>query len=241
VGNAADLRTVIGPNALISIFGAGFAEAGSRRAATVNDLLGGRLPEQLECTAVEIDGRRAPLFYADSGQINAQVPTATGEGPVPLRVILNPGQSNEIRGNPVNVTAAAYSPAFFTFNGRSIAGLNASANNQLLADPGVVAGGVPARPGDVVVLYGTGFGVTDPVYQAGEFATAPLRDAIAVTVGGVRIAAGDVLYAGQSPDAPGFYQFNVRVPATAPDGDVPVSIGIGPATTQAGATIPVRR
>jgi uncharacterized protein (TIGR03437 family) len=241
VGNAADLRPVFGPNALISIFGSGFAEAGSRRPVTANDLLGGRLPEKLECTAVEIDGRRAPLLYVDAGQINAQAPAATGDVQVPLRVILNPGQPNEIRGNAVNVASAAYSPAFFTLNGRSIAGLNASAGNQILADPGVVAGAVPARPGDIVVLYGTGFGVSDPVYQAGEFAVAPLRDPITVTVGGTRLAATDVLYAGLAPDVPGAYQFNLRVPAAVADGDVPLSIGIGSVSTQPDATIPVRR
>jgi uncharacterized protein (TIGR03437 family) len=241
IANAADLRTVIGPNSLISVFGSAFAPPGSRRLITPNDLLGDRVPTELGCVALEIDGRRAPLMYVDGGQINGQVPTAANEGLLPVRVILNPGRPNEIRSNPVMVQVDRYSPAFFTFNGRSIAALNATADNRILADSSVVQGGVAAKPGDVVVLYGTGFGFTVPVYQAGEFSAVPLRDAISITVGGTTLSAPDVLYAGSSLDAPGAYQFNVRVPVSTPDGDVPVSIRIGSASTQAAATIPVRR
>ena len=241
VGNAADSRTTIGPNALISIFGTGFSPAGSRRFVAVNDLLGGRVPTELDCVAVEIDGRRAPLLYTDSGQINAQVPTTVNFGSVPARVILNPGRPNEIRSAPITVALSEYSPAFFTFNGTSIAALNASANNQLLAEASVATGAAPAKPGDIVVLYGTGFGFTDPVYQAGEFAAVGLRDAITVTVGGTTLSRSDILYAGLSPDAPGLYQFNLRLPASAPDGPLPVTIRIGGASTQSGAIIPIRR
>ena len=241
IANAASYRTVISPNSLVSLFGLGFAAPGARRAVTANDLLGDKVPAELACIAVEIDGVRAPIYFVDSGQINAQSPTTTREGSVPVRVILNPDRPNEIRSAEAMVEMAPYSPALFTLNGRSVAGLNATAGNQVLADPSVRAGGVPARPGDVVVLYGTGFGVTEPVYLAGEFSAAPLRDAVAVTVGGTTLSAAEVLFFGQSPEAPGLHQFNIRVPSTAPDGEIAVGIRIGSVATQAGTTIPVRR
>jgi uncharacterized protein (TIGR03437 family) len=60
-------------------------------------------------------------------------------------------------------------------------------------------------------------------------------------IGGVTLIPQDVLYSGLSPNSiSGLYQFNVRVPASAPDGDVPVSITIGGFTTQSGTTIPVQ-
>ncbi len=60
-------------------------------------------------------------------------------------------------------------------------------------------------------------------------------------LGGVTIPKENVLYAGLSPDAPGFYQFNIRIPESVPDGDVPLMMSVGGADTQAGTTLPVKR
>ncbi|MBI1895251.1 MAG: hypothetical protein HYS04_01755, partial [Acidobacteria bacterium] len=111
-------------------------------------------------------------------------------------------------------------------------------------DPAVVSTGRPARPGDIIELYLTGLGPTEPVFQAGEIVSqaARLREATTVTVGGTTLAAADVLYAGSAPNAiSGLYQLNIRMPQTAPDGDVPVTVRVGGFESQANATIPVRR
>jgi uncharacterized protein (TIGR03437 family) len=206
------------------------------------DVVGGRLTRELACVAVEVDGTRVPVFYVQGDQINAIGPWTDNTGAMDVRVILNPGRSNEIRSAAASATVAEFSPAFFTFNTKSIAAIN-STRGGIVADPAVIAGGTPAKPGDVVTLYGTGFGWTTPVFGSGEFSTgaAPVREAATVTIGGTTLAAADVLYVGLSPDAPGFYQINVRIPAAAADGDLPVSIRIGGVATQAGATIPVKR
>ena len=85
------------------------------------------------------------------------------------------------------VPIQARAPAFFTFTGSTIAAQHT--DFVPLADPAVVAAGRPARPGDSIILYGTGFGLTVPAFQAGEIAdrTALLRDSISVTVGGVAL------------------------------------------------------
>jgi len=95
----------------------------------------------------------------------------------------------------------------------------------------------------VITLYGTGFGDTKPPVTTGQLATAAatLTNPITVTIGGTTLTPQDVLYAGLSPGSiNGLYQFNVRVPASAPDGDVPASIAIGGFQTQSGTTIPVQ-
>lgn len=240
IGNAAG-STAINSNSLISIYGSNFFSTGNTLLASVHDLDRGKLPTSLACVAVEVGGQRAPLYYIQGNQINAQAPILNAVGPVPVRVILNPGTPAEIRSAEAAAQVAVYSPAFFTFNGASIAAL--TADFKILADPAVVASGVFAKPGDTVILYGTGFGYTNPVYQAGEFADglAPLRDPFTVTVGGSQIPAANILYAGLASDAPGFYQFNIKLPDTVGDGNVPVSITIGGVSTQTGATIPVSR
>ena len=243
IGNAASFRPLISSNGMISIFGSGFARAGDRWSATAGDVIDDKLSTELACVAVEVGGKRAPVGYVQADQINAQAPILEGVGPMPVRVILNPGRPSEVRSAALNAQVGTYSPAFFTFNGRSIAALNVTQENKILADTSVVPGGVSARPGDIVTLYGTGFSYTDPVYQTGEFSSgpAPLRDAVTVTIGGVELGRADVLYGGLSPDAPGFYQFNVRVPASVADGNAAVTIRIGGVATQDGATIPVKR
>lgn len=238
VGNAASFAREISPNVLASVFGLDFAVAGRTRAVGGGDLVNGAFPLELACVAVEVAGRRAPVTYVQNDQINFQIPANTPAGAVPVMVILNPGRQNELRADVATVTVNNYAPAFFTFNNKSIAAQ--SSDFKIVADPAVVAGGVPARRGDVVILYGTGFGLGNPVFQAGEIPTAatPLRDAVTVTIGGTTLAASDVLYAGLAPgNISGLQQLNIRIPQSVPSGNVPVSITVGGVTTSSPAAV----
>ncbi len=241
VANAASFGTSYSLNSMVTIGGTGYLEAGQRRLITGEDIAGGRFPTELACLAVEIDGRRAPLTYLDSTSINAQIPSTNSLGPVEVRVIANPGRPNELRSEPARVTLEAYSPTFLTF----LPSLSIAA--QVSGTPtfvGTLGGMRPARPGELVTLYGIGFGPTEPFYQAGEITlgAAPIRDPLTVIIGGVALGAADIQYAGLAGNAlSALYQFNVRVPESAPDGEVPVTIRIGGLETQRGAFIPVRR
>jgi uncharacterized protein (TIGR03437 family) len=56
------------------------------------------------------------------------------------------------------------------------------------------------------------------------------------------VPASDILYAGLSPQSiSGLAQFNVRLPQSLPDGDLPVLISIGGSPSSSGTTIPVAR
>jgi len=244
VRNAASFEPGLSINSMMTVFGSGFAPGGGDRLADEKDLWDGGFPKQLECVAVEVAGKRAPLTFVRNSQINAQVPSTNDLGPVEVKVILNPGTPREIKSEPMrDAQLQTHSPAFFTFGGsRSIAATDAGGN--ILADPAVAPGGRAAKPGDVVVLYGSGFGVTEPFYGAGDLppGEALLRDQYAVTIGSVTLAKADVLYAGLAPKAiSGLYQFNVRIPASTGNGNIPVSIRMGNYETQKGATIPVMK
>jgi uncharacterized protein (TIGR03437 family) len=121
--------------------------------------------------------------------------------------------------------------------------VNASAGG-IAADPAVVAGARPAAPGDVLELYGSGFGPSNPVFQAGEIVPRDLfrlREPVSVTIGGTTLAASDVLYAGLAPGgSSALYQINVKLPASLASGDIPVVVTVGGTTSPAGTTIPVR-
>ncbi len=245
VGDAAAGKPGLSMNSLLSIYGNDFQVAGSSRLAGPADFVGGAFPKQLGCIAVEVAGQRVPVTYVQSDQINAQVPTLTQTGTVNVLVIANPGQVNELRSDVGTISLQNYAPQLFTFNGSSVAALIAGTATPV-ANPSVAASGRPAKPGEIISLFGTGFGPTEPVYQAGEIAssTTPvkLRDPVTIAVGGTTLAASDVLFAGAAPGLiSGLYQINIRIPAATADGDIPVSVQIGGITSATGTTIPVKR
>jgi len=256
VEDGAAFSATIGSSGLISIFGTGFADPGVLGipsapwyAYTPKDLVNGKWPTELACVQATVNGTPVPVFFVSATQINAQAPVFTnpnGEQPS-VQVILNAGTPQEISSGGVLVTAQPIWPTLFTFNGTSAAALNGSKRNQPLADTSVVAGGVSAAPGDVILVYGTGFGPTNPAYATGVFASLPpaplprLMNPVIAMIGGVEVSGSDIQYAGLAFDAPGLYQFNVRVPDVPDNPQTPISIQIGGLRTQAGATIPVKR
>ncbi len=248
--NGASFDPGFSSGSMVSIFGSGFQTSGRQRIAGLGDYLNGAYPTELGCVGVEVTGPgiaqpvQIPIAYASFGQINAQMPEFSGTGPVTLTVLLNPGSPNGVGSAVATLnTLQAFAPAFFVFpNSMSIAAEKAG-TASIVADPTLVAGASPAKPGDIVSLFGTGFGDTNPLVPAGQLATgmATLMNSITVTLGGAKLAQSDILYAGLSPGSiSGLYQFNVRIPSAAPTGEVPVTISIGGAETQAGATIPIQ-
>ena len=68
-------------------------------------------------------------------------------------------------------TLQNFAPAFFVFpNSMSIAAEEAH-TFALVANPSVVMGASPAHAGDIVSLFGTGFGATNPAVAPGALAT----------------------------------------------------------------------
>jgi uncharacterized protein (TIGR03437 family) len=158
-----------------------------------------------------------------------------GEGPVNLQV-----SRGDLKSLPVTLQAQSVAPGLFMFdpeNRRYAAATHA--NGTLIGKASLYPGATtPARPGEVIVLWGTGFGKTSPDIPAGEIVSVPARMIASpvVTIGGVT---ADVLYAGLS--GAGLYQINVKVPDGVPDGDLPVVVQTDGARTQEGAFLTVQR
>jgi uncharacterized protein (TIGR03437 family) len=230
--NGASFAAPWSVGALVTIFGSNFAPTGSTRQVTAGDIVSAKFPQSLGCVAVTVNGQNAPLLYAQGDQINLQVPALAGVGPATVVVIANPGASNELRSDPLTLnTQQAYSPAFFTPDGRHIAAIYPN-------------GASSAKPGDVVALFGTGMGQTDPAFSPGDIALdqAQITGPLSVSVGGVSIPLEDILYVGVAPDSIcGLQQVNVRLPSSLPNGDVAVVITVGGAQSQSGAMIAVSR
>jgi len=137
--------------------------------------------------------------------------------------------------NSFTVQKNAFSPAFLTFDNTNIVAQHL--NYSLLAPPSLYPNATPAAPGEEVVLYGVGFGPTNPAAPTGQIVSAsePLANPVTMTIGGIAVTP---VFAGLS--ASGLYQFNVTVPAGLASGDASVSATIGGYTTQTGAVITVQ-
>ena len=262
----------ISPNALISVFGQDFTAQGEPALAAGIDASGG-VPVNLADTCLyiyrqrrepEFRGRnrggdrdypyvgreRLPLFLVSPTQINAQAPHDLRPGETALlQVVRGCGTADELSGFAhTRIEASAASPAFFNLvnnpNGRNPLVAQHGGGPALVGPPELGAAFTPAAPGEVVTLYGTGFGPTDPPLEAGVVPGAPAALVYPLTfrVGGKAVPPQDVLYAGAAPCCAGLYQFSLRLPADLPDGDAPVTANVlGGVFTPQGPFLPVRR
>jgi uncharacterized protein (TIGR03437 family) len=228
VVDAASFRATISPGSWFSIFGTNLAPV--TRSWQASDFVGNALPIALDGVAVQVDGQVAAVSYVSPGQINAQVPDGVGPGTVTVQVITPAGPSGLGQ-----VDAEQWAPGFFTYSSGGATYVAATfADGTLVGKSGLLGSGVdmrPAKPGDVVSLWGTGFGPTTPSVAAGTLfsGAAPLQafDQLAIAAGNLPVT---VQFAGLS--GAGLYQFNVTVPEV-PDGDQLITAQInGPSTQQ---------
>jgi len=233
VVNGASFAATIAPNTWITIFGKVLSVP--TRPWKGDDFVGVGLPTQIENVSVTIGGRPAYVYYISPTQVNVLTRSDLPEGAAIVEVT-----RDGVKSEPVTVQVQHVAPALFMFdpeNRRYAAATHV--DNTLVGKTSLYEGAsTPAHPGEVITLWGAGFGRTDPAIPEGEIASGgrPLIAQPVVTIGNVR---ADVLFAGLT--AAGLYQFNVRVPDSLPDGDQPVAILVEGSTTQENAFVTVQR
>jgi uncharacterized protein (TIGR03437 family) len=210
VVNAISLREGdVAPGEIAAIFGAGLGpDAGVTGALDAT----GMLPAVLGGVEVRFDGTSAPLFYAQSGQINVQVPyTVAGSATVGVEVRY---QGKLVASATVPVAPSA--PAML-----------ALATNP---DGSPNTPSAPAPRSNWMTFYATGEGLTDGPNLAGLPAQAPYPhplQPIVLTIAGVD---AQILFAGSAPGMIGVLQINAIVPGgfVAP-GEAAVELTLGTA------------
>ncbi len=158
------------PNALATAFGSAFAGLGAQALSSLDE--SGRLSTQAGGVCLAVNGVRAPLLFVSSSQINFQVPaeTAAGGDAANVEVISGCGTDEERRSDPASFAIAARVPRFLLLVGFGTIVAVDGVSGALVADGALIPGAAPAKPGDVVVLYGTGFGAVSPALASGELA-----------------------------------------------------------------------
>jgi uncharacterized protein (TIGR03437 family) len=179
------------------------------------------------------DGPLAPLFYANVGQVNAQVPwELAGQSQTTITATIN-GQTSASQ----TVGLATYAPGIFAINSEGTGPGAIQDSNFHLVDASN-----PAIPGQTTILiYCTGLGPVSsnqPATGAPASLTnlAHTSSPVTATIGGV---SANVTFSGLAPGSVGLYQVNVAVPAAVvTNSAAPVAISIGSVQSNT-VTIPV--
>jgi uncharacterized protein (TIGR03437 family) len=186
------------PGSIVSIFGAAlsFGTAGIPNSPSTT------LPDYLADVRVYVDNLTSPLIYVCPTQINFVVPNNLLTGNVPVRVV-----RQGITGPEVTIALVAAAPRLFaTDAGYAIA--------QHGADYSVITPDAPARPGEVIVVYATGLGMTAPEPQPFEIPQYPglVVNSLQLFLGGSQVSPDRIFYAGLTPGSAGVYQINLTLP-----------------------------
>ena len=230
--NGASFQPGIVANAWFTITGTNLSSVTDTWANAVID---GNLPESLDGVSVSVAGQPAYIYYVSPGQINALAPNLN-PGTVSVTVTNSVGPSA-----PVTAVAQMVQPAFFQWGNYAVA----TRTDYTLAVkngtfPGVTT--VPAKPGDTIILWGTGFGPTTPPVPQGIAVPSSTvyrtLSPVTVTVGN---AAANVIYTVLAPGSAGLYQVAIQMPATMADGDYPVVATISGAQSPSNVLITVQQ
>jgi uncharacterized protein (TIGR03437 family) len=214
----------------VTITGHGLAN--TTRTWRDSDFVNNQLPTVLDGVRVNIQGQLGHPYFISPTQINVLAPdnalTNTRFG---ITVSNNGVNSNQFVAN-----TRARNPEFFRFDGRNIAAvhLDGTLVGKIDLFPGLTTR--PAKPGDIIQLFGSGCGATEPPIAANRVVTAPapVTGTVSLTIGG---KAANVTFAGQVGS--GLCQVNAEVPQLA-SGDAEVILTIGAFTSADAAFIAIQ-
>lgn len=185
-------------------------------------IVNGQLPTTVDGVNVTVGGQSAYPYYISPGQINFIVPDM-GSGSQQVIVKNSAGSSAAF-----TVTTSTFGPAFFPWPNNQVVATRQ--DFSLAAKNGTFSGATTtaAKPGDTIILWGTGFGPTTPVNPQGKetptdttYSTATLPS---VSINNVNAT---VYGAALAPGFAGLYQVAIQVPSSLTDGDWPVIATIG--------------
>ncbi|MCX6606469.1 MAG: hypothetical protein NTV52_23155 [Acidobacteria bacterium] len=237
----------ITPGGFFSIFGSDLGDDfGDWGQSFVNNVA----PRRLNNVRVLVNDQEAFIAFTSSGQINAIAPDNLPDGPVNVVV-----EYSTLRSTTVATQSRRINPAVFRFTPENSRYLASTANDgsayigppNLFGTNGSLNGLAlrPARPGEYVVLYGTGLGPTTPPVPAGQIPPArsggyPLSNAseIRLTLNGQTTSVVPA-YSGLS-GFPGLHQLVFLVPDI-PNGDYETVLVVNGLSSPTGTYLPLSK
>ncbi len=222
--NSASFRVGWVPGSGGTIFGVGLMEG------ITGSVFADRapFPTSLRGVRVVVEGIEAPMIsMANIGgteQLNIQVPTEITAPRTVTVVIHNNGSSATFTGVPV----FAVQPGIFEINSggvRTAAALH-------LEDFSVVTPSNPARPGQIILLFLTGLGLTRPAIATNVAGPVPPPETLVSPIVGINDEGTEMLGSFYAPTLYTAYQINFRIPANAAAGLAKLSVVAGGVASQ---------
>jgi uncharacterized protein (TIGR03437 family) len=242
VVSGASFQAGIAPGGWITIFGTALSSVTDTWA---NSILNGKLPTSLDGVKVEVDGEPAYIAFVSPTQINAVAPNlGTGTSTpffiptsIPVTVTNSSGVSPAINA-PVQILQ----PAFFQWPGHYAVATRQDFSLAVKSGtfPGLAT--TPAKPGDVIILWGTGFGPTSPSAPQGvEVPSGTIYNTatpVTVNVGGTPAT---IYGAALAPGFAGLYQVAIQIPTSLSDSDYSVVATVSGAESPSTTLITVQQ
>jgi uncharacterized protein (TIGR03437 family) len=202
---------------------------------TSSDFKGVNAPTVLDNISVSVNGKPAYIWYLSTTQLNVQAPedTATGNVPItvnncstasaPFQFARRPLAPGLLAPPSFMVNSTQYMAATFASDGAYVLSVSTGAALRVNSRP--------AKPGDLIVAYGIGFGDVTPAILPGVIVQQgnALVNPVTISFGSTPAT---LAYAGLAGNFVGLYEFFVTVPSGLADGDYQINM------TQNGATIP---
>ncbi len=167
-------------------------------------------------TQVLVNGNAVPLYYVSASQIDFQMPYEAKTGDGTIQVV-----RDGTAGNMIYTNVAARVPRIYVIT---------NAAGQLVTS---------AKIGDVLVIYGVGFGPTSPFVATNTAAPSNPPASISGTTQGCfgnsnpfhQAPCVNAAFAGLTPTFVGLYQVNVTIPTGVSGTGVPISFILPDGTT----------
>jgi uncharacterized protein (TIGR03437 family) len=197
VNSATSSADALAPNTLATIYGTNLAYSTSTSTGGLGP--GTLLPQELEGVQVYLAGSPVSLYYVSPEQINFLIPADLRPGETDLFVALD-GSA----GPHTPITLHDVGPGLF----ESEPGVVIATH----ADGSLVTKSQPARQGETVTVYGTGFGPINP--DAPISIPVPITDisSFHVLVNGTALPGASVISVCSVPYTPGLYQATFKLP-----------------------------
>ncbi len=232
VVNGASFQPGVVANSYATILGTNLASTTDNWNSSIQN---GQLPDSLDGVTVQFDGMPAAVNYISPTQINVLVPNVTLS--TTRVVITNAGSI----GAGVSAPANQYGPAFFAWPDNQVVATRT--DFSYAAKSGTFSGltTVPAKPGDVIILWGTGFGPTTPeVPTEVETPTDTTYSTSTLPTITIDNVPAKVYGAALAPGFAGLVQVAIQVPSTIGNGEWPVVAKIGGVQSASGLVLSVQ-